>query len=242
MHIHGLTIDGERFPADDAYPYNLEVLRATRSLTFDRPVTFFVGENGSGKSTLLAALARRCGIHIWSGGERTRYRHNRHEDQLHRYLEIETGAGPIVGAFFASEIFRNFSGLLDEWAAADPGVLRYFGGRSLVTQSYGESHMAFFRARLSLEGLYLLDEPESALSPTRLLELLAIIEQSATARAQFIIASHSPFLLSCPGARIYGFDGPRVAPVTFAETDHYRVYRDFFLRLRSTPDGDRPAP
>jgi predicted ATPase len=228
MHLKSVTLFPEQYPTRDRYPFNQPLFHYTRNLVFSAPVTFFVGENGSGKSTLLGALARKCGIHIWQGIERTRFEVNLYEEMLYKYLAIEWADGQVPGSFFASDLFRNFAQILDEWAAADPGMLKYFGGKSLVTQSHGQSLMALFRARYRIKGLYLLDEPETALSPKSQLELLTILqEMSLAGHAQFIIATHSPLLLACPGAKIYSFDCIPVKQVTYEETDYYRIYKTF---------------
>ena len=228
MHLKSVTLFPEQYPTRDRYPFNQPLFHHTRNLVFSAPVTFFVGENGSGKSTLLGALARKCGIHIWQGIERIRFEVNLYEEALYKYLAIEWADGQVPGSFFASDLFRNFAQILDEWAAADPGMLKYFGGKSLVTQSHGQSLMALFRARYRIKGLYLLDEPETALSPKSQLELLTILqEMSLAGHAQFIIATHSPLLLACPGAKIYSFDCIPVKQVTYEETDYYRIYKAF---------------
>jgi predicted ATPase len=111
---------------------------------------------------------------------------------------------------------------------ADPEMLKYFGGESLVTQSHGQSILSLFRARYKIKGLYFLDEPETALSPKSQLELLSILkEMSEAGHAQFIIATHSPLLLACPGAHIYSFDHIPIKRIGYEETDHYRIYKDF---------------
>ena len=228
MHLQRITLQPERFPTQTQYPFNLPVLRQTPDLTFDTPVTLFVGENGSGKSTLLEAIAQVCGIHIWRNPRIIRFVHNKYEDRLRHYLSAEWIAGPVPGSFFGAQIFQHFTQALDEWAAADPGQLKYFGGQSLVTKSHGQSLMAFFRSRYRIRGLYLLDEPETALSPRSQLELLDLLQtMSAAGHAQFIIATHSPILLACPGARLCSFDHIPVRHVRYEETDHYRIYRDF---------------
>jgi len=227
-HLKRVRIRSERFPTRDCYPFSLEVLQRSEALEFPAAVTFFVGENGCGKSTLLEAITRSCGIHIWHGDERTRCDHNPHEGELHRFVEREWSDGGVTGAYFASQTFHGFGRILDEWAAADPGVLEYFGGRSLLAQSHGQSLMSFFRSRFVLRGLYLLDEPETALSPKTQLELLGLLGDCIEkGRAQFIIATHSPILLSCPGAAIYSFDHAPIRRVSYEETQHYRIYRDF---------------
>jgi len=228
-HLSRISIHGGSFPRRDVYPFNLEVLQNTSSLELMSPVCFFVGENGSGKSTLLKALARRCDIYIWSGIERTRYAPNPYEEQLFKYLELRWRDGRVPGSFFASEMFRNFSQLLDEWASSDPGVLGYFGNRSLMAQSHGQGHIAFFEHRFALRGLYLVDEPENALSPRSELQLLNILRRAvAGGQGQFVIATHSPILLSLEGAQLLSFDADTVRTVKYENTDHFQIYKGFF--------------
>lgn len=228
MHLNAIRLHPERYPETDRYPFNQPLLRETTRLAFTTPVTLFCGENGAGKSTLLRALAECCEIHIWRNSQRLRYEVNPYEDALWRYIDLEWAEGPVPGSFFGSDTFNDFAQLLDEWAAADPGQLDYFGGKSLMTQSHGQSLMAFFRSRYAIEGLYLLDEPETALSPSSQLELLALLkEMGAAGHAQFIVATHSPILLACPDAVIYSFDCSPVAPIAYEDTEHYRVYKAF---------------
>ena len=228
MHIRSLTFLHDTFPKEPCYPFSLEVFRKTGTLALSKPVTFFIGENGTGKSTLLQAIARGSGIHIWQEHEGRRDIKNLHEDQLHRSLAIEWTDGNVPGSFFASEIFSHFAEALDQWGRADAGCLDYFGSTSLIVKSHGQSHMAFFTSRFSRKGLYLLDEPENALSPKRQLELLRLLgELSRRGDVQFIIATHSPILLAFPDAEIFSFDACPIRKVAYEETDYYRIYRDF---------------
>jgi predicted ATPase len=228
LHLHQIAIHRDRFPTEEFYPFNLEVLQQTVGIQFQSPITFFVGENGSGKSTLLRAVAHHCGIHIWQDEGSKPYRYNPYESKLMGCVSTRWREGPVPGSFFGSEIFHDFTRILDEWAASDPGQLKYFGGESLVTKSHGEGLMAFFRARYKIKGLHFLDEPETALSPRRQLELLEIlIQMSRAGHAQFLIATHSPILLACPGADIISFDHIPLQRVEYEETDHYRIYHDF---------------
>jgi len=229
MYITGVRILHERFPTDEAYPFNLEIFRKTDSLRFSSPVTFFIGENGTGKSTLLRAIARRCGIHVWRDSPRRRLEVNPYEERLWEFISVDWVNGRVPGSFFGSEIFHDFASLVDEWAADDPGQLKYLGGESLLSCSHGQSLMAFFRARYRLRGLYLLDEPETALSPRTQLELVRLLyENAAGGHAQFIIATHSPILVACPGAVICSFDHVPLVEVAYQDTDHFRGYREFF--------------
>ena len=136
----------------------------------------------------------------------------------------------VPGSFFASEIFKNFAQIVDEWATTDPGLLTYFGGKSLMVQSHGQSLMSFFKSRFKIKGLYLLDEPETSLSPASLIDLVRLIAQASQAgHAQFIIATHSPILLACPHAGIYRFSPSSLDQVEYEETEHFQVYRSFML-------------
>ncbi len=228
MHSRSVSLYPERYPTRESYPFNLPLFHETREIAFPTPVTLFVGENGTGKSTLLEAIARGCGIHIWQKAETTRFEVNLYAKNLHRYLAIDWTAGVVPGSYFGSQVFHDFARMLDTWAAADPGQIEYFGGRSLLTQSHGQSILAFFRARYALKGLYLADEPETALSPRSQIALLQTLAEATEAgRAQFIIATHSPILLACPGATIYSFDDSPVRPIDYEETDHYKLYRSF---------------
>ena len=228
LHLKEVRLLSEQYPTRDHYPFNIGVLQQTRSLQFSSPVTFFIGENGSGKTTLLEALARRCNIHIWSGIERTRSVINPYEDRFFLYIEVKWTDGIIPGSFFSSQIFRNFAQLVDEWEADNPGQIDYFGGKSLIAKSHGQSIMSFFKSRYKIKGLYLLDEPETALSPRSQVELLKLLkEMGALGHAQFIIATHSPILLACPESIIYSFDEIPVKVVHYEETELYKVYKKF---------------
>ena len=228
IHLKSITLLPEKYPTREHYPFILPLFHQTKHLALDTPVTFFVGENGTGKSTLLEALAHACSIHIWRVPAGTRYEVNPFEGLLHHCLSLKWSNGRVPGAFFGSEIFRDFANVLDEWAASDPGQLKYFGGKSLVTQSHGQSLMSYFRSRYQIKGIYLLDEPETALSPRSQLELLEILGTNSQAgHAQFVIATHSPILLACASAKIYSFDHVPVCPVAYEETEHYQIYKDF---------------
>jgi predicted ATPase len=229
-HIKSVTLLNEKFPTGEDYPFSLPIFNQTRELAFDTPITLFVGENGTGKSTLLEALARVIGLHIWGKSEGARYEVNCYEQQFYNYLALQWSNGKVPGAFFGSEVFKDFRRILDEWAVTDPGQLKYFGGKSLVTQSHGQSMMSYFRNRYKRRGVYLLDEPETALSPRSQLELLELIGANSQAgHAQFIIATHSPILLACADAKIYSFDRLPIQAIEYEETEHYQIYKSFLV-------------
>ena len=226
-----ISIDKEKFPTQESYPFNLEIFQQTESLEITTPVTFFVGENGTGKSTLLEAIARRSGIHIWGEIDRERVVKNPYEKAMYYAVNVAWRDGQVPGSFFASQTFRNYAKLIDEWAVSDPELLNYYGGSSLITQSHGQSLMSYFRNRYKIKGLYFLDEPETALSPKTQVELLELLQTvGAEGHAQFVIATHSPILLACPGARIYDFDSAPIKSINYEETEHYRVYKDFLSK------------
>ena len=228
MHLRSVTFHPKKFPSTDHYPFNLSIFHQTEGIRFDTPVSIFDGENGTGKSTLLEALANRCGIHIWRNDERMRFENNPYERKFWEYISIKWVNGRIPGSFFGSSVFKDFTQFLDEWAAADPGQLNYFGGKSLMTQSHGQSILSFFKARYRIKGLYLMDEPETALSPKSQLGLLDLLTRMGErGHAQFIIATHSPLILACPGATIYSFDHTPIKKVRYQETEHYKLYKQF---------------
>ena len=228
MHLKNITLNPDRYPTRETYPFTLKMLYETKNIVFTSPVTFFVGENGTGKSTLLKAICQKCGIHIWEYRERRRYETNPYEDKLHRAIDLAWADGKVHGSFFSSELFENFSQSLDEWAVASPEIFNYYGGKSLITQSHGQSIMSFFKARYQIKGIYFMDEPETALSPKSQIELLTLLnEMSRDGHAQFIIATHSPIIMACPGACIYSFDKGIVEQIEYEKTEQYRVYKSF---------------
>lgn len=228
MHLQKITIRSSDFPVRDLYPFHLNVIRNTPEIEFSNPVTIFYGENGAGKSTLLQAIAKASGIYIWEEMHTRRFERNRHEKNLFNYVQCHWKDGKVHGSFFGSDSFKHFSLIVDEWARDDPGQLEYFGGKSLVSQSHGQSIMSFFRSRYHIKGIYFMDEPETALSPRSQIELLKILkEMSALGHAQFIIATHSPILLTAANARILSFNDDAVREMTYDQTDHYRIYKEF---------------
>lgn len=228
MHLKQVRIVPEQFPTVEHYPFNLDIFRQPRSLDVYCPVTFFVGENGTGKSTLLQAISQRCGIYIWRGERRARYQYNPYESQFFKGIQVKWALQTVPGSFFSSEIFNNFAQIVDEWATMDPGLLEYFGGKSLMIQSHGQSLMSFFKSRFQIKGLYLLDEPETALSPSTQIDLLKLIaKMGQSGHAQFIVATHSPILLACPQATLYRFSASSLEPIGYEDTEHYKVYKRF---------------
>ncbi|OGO15815.1 MAG: AAA family ATPase [Chloroflexi bacterium RBG_16_48_7] len=226
MYLKSIVIHPEKYPDTQNYPFALRIFQNTKDLSFDHPVTFFVGENGTGKSTLLKAICQKCHIYIWEE-ERIHYSSNPHENDFYKYLNVHWADSSVPGSFFGSHIFNDFARFLDNWARATPAILDYFGGSSLLTQSHGESFLSFFRAIYKVKGLHFLDEPETALSPASQIKLLKVFKE-ASPHAQFIIATHSPILLSYPNSTIYSFDSESVQPIKYEDTQYFRTYSDFF--------------
>lgn len=228
MYLRGIRINRGGFPTDRCYPFSTPAIRETDELVFDRPVSFFVGENGSGKSTLLEAIARRCGIQIWDKPRRHLAHDNPYEAELGKYVTPEWANGRITGSFFRAETFNDLADFLDDVALCDPGRLRYHGGRVLNTLSHGEGILSYFRGRFGLRGLYFMDEPEAALSPGSQIEFLRLLQAFVGGKeAQFIVATHSPLLMACPGAAIYSFGPAGIEEIAYEETAHYQLYKAF---------------
>jgi predicted ATPase len=231
VHLTKIKIHSGRFPTREYYPFDLEIFHKTDQLSFTNPLTFFIGENGTGKSTLLKAIAQRCSIHIWrdeEGYQRRVFSQNRYTEELYKYLEVEWLKEPVPGSYFDSEIFRYLAECIDAWAKPSPKLFEYFGGDSLISRSHGQRHVQYFNSTYRRRGLYFLDEPENALSPKKQIELLKILkETSQNGLAQFIIVTHSPILLSYPGATIYNFDTIPIRETPYEDTDYYRIYKDF---------------
>ncbi len=226
-YLAGVQFRDSGFQSPDRFPFNLPWL-GEFELELPSSVAFFVGENGSGKSTLIEAIAALCRLPV-SGGSRQEngdFFGPEKESELARELAPVFTQRPRDGYFFRAEFYAQFATLLD-LRAQDPDFLgdpyQAYGGRSLHTRSHGESFLELMQNRLS-EGLFLLDEPESALSPQRQLTLLALIaDRVADGKSQFIIATHSPILLTFPGATILNFDESPLAPIALEETSHYYI-------------------
>lgn len=227
LYLHSILLNTKYgLPAEGSYLYDLPLMKqllAGGSVPFRKPVTFLAGENGSGKSTLLEALAVLMGFNPEGGSRDFRFSTRDSHSELYRYLTPVRGeAYPADGFFLRAESFYNTATYLD--ANSD---LRRYGGRSFHEQSHGEAFLALVDHRFTGCGLYLMDEPEAALSPQRLLSLLVDIHDLAERESQLIIATHSPILMAYPGAEILWFGEEGVRPVAYKDTEHYRITRDF---------------
>ena len=218
----------EKIPSFDAYPFNLPVVRALETLPLHRSVTFIVGENGSGKSTLLEALAVAAGFNAEGGSRNFNFQTRSSHSELHRCLRLtRSHKRPRTGFFLRAESYFNVATEIERLDAVDPGLLEAYGGKSLHEQSHGESFLALLKNRFTGHGLYFLDEPEAALSPTRQLAALVRIHDLVREGSQFIIATHSPILMAYPDATILGVTADGIAPVRYEDTEHYTITRRF---------------
>lgn len=218
-------------PIQSGYLQHIPSLSNGLQLKLKNNVTFFVGENGSGKSTLLEAIAEQAGFNLRGGNRNhnlnTGHRFNGYESALAPYLTLSWTPKIYDGFFMRAESFFNFASYIDELAMDDGRILGAYGGRSLHEQSHGESFLSLFNNQFE-NGIYILDEPEAALSPARILAFMNIINQlEKNGRAQFIIATHSPILICYPGAAIYQFDQDGVSETGYENTEHFILTRSF---------------
>lgn len=220
--LRAVEVVWERVEDERAYPYSLPFVRELGRLELARDVTFLVGENGSGKSTLLEAMAIGMGFNVEGGGRNNRFLTADTHSKLHSCLRLSRGKAPEDGFFLRAESYFNFATYLNRL-----GHTTDYGGRSLHAQSHGESFFALFQHRLGRNGLYLFDEPEAALSPTRQMALLARMRQLVQAGSQFVIATHSPIVLAYPGALIYQLSERGIERLAYEQTETYTLYRHF---------------
>lgn len=228
------SVSLRRLPYEGSYLASLPAVRALSrmgELEFAAPITFLVGENGTGKSTLLEAIAIQCGFNPEGGTLNFTFSTYDSHSELYKLLSLTKGhIRPGDGFFLRAESFYNAASYIDELDsidAASPPVIESYGGVSLHAQSHGESFFSLITHRFGGKGLYLLDEPEAALSPSRQMALLVRLHQLAQMQSQFVIATHSPILLSYPGARIYELSDNGIRSTRYEDTQTYRITKDF---------------
>lgn len=220
--LSGVMIDWDRI-SPGSYLKNIPAISGMEHLAFTHPVTFFVGENGSGKSTLLEAIAVAYGFNPEGGTKNYSFSTYDSHSELCSAIRLSRGVRRAsYGYFLRAESFYNVATKEEEYSRGPGGRPQHYHERS-----HGESFLALAQNSFRENGLYLLDEPEAALSPQRQLTLLLEIARCVKEGSQFIIVTHSPILLGLPGAEILSFDSGPVHPCTYEETDSYQVISMF---------------
>ncbi|VTU00488.1 atpase aaa : SMC domain protein OS=Pectobacterium carotovorum subsp. carotovorum (strain PC1) GN=PC1_1155 PE=4 SV=1: AAA_29: AAA_21 [Gemmataceae bacterium] len=229
LHLEVLR---DRIADPNRYPFNLPAVRGLARLPFHPKVTFLVGENGSGKSTLLEAVAVGYGLNPEGGSRNFNFATRASHSALGDAVRLaKTISHPGDSYFLRAESFFNVATEIERL-----GVGQAYGGVSLHEQSHGESFFALFQNRFADNGLYLLDEPEAALSPKRQLQFLALLHGYVRRGGQFVIATHSPIILAYPDALIYQLDARGVRKVAYTDTEHYLLTRGFLSNPQRSLD------
>jgi predicted ATPase len=222
-YIRGVMHREEHTKTEINYPFSIPAVRECEDIIFHPDVTFFVGENGSGKSTLLEAIAVAYGFNPEGGTQYGLFEvHNSHSELFKHIRLSKSFKQPGDGYFLRAESFYNLATKVDEF-----DVTKNYGGKSLHAQSHGESFLNTLMHKLTGNGLYIMDEPEAALSPARQLTVLSLMKQLVLEDSQFIIATHSPILMAYPDAYIYLFGADGISRVEYKETEHYLVTKSF---------------
>lgn len=229
MFLKTITLLRENIFDFNCYPFSIPAIKGLHEMELGSGTTYFVGENGSGKSTLLEAIAHQCNFNTAGGGRNNYYQVPASNAALGDYIRLSWLPKITQGFFLRAESFYHFASHLEE---VDDTGFRSYGGKSLHHQSHGESFLSLFLHRFKGKALYLLDEPEAALSPSRQLAFIKILHNlTSSGEAQFIIATHSPILLGYPHAEILSFDNGRIEPIAYEMTDHYQITK-YFLNHR----------
>ncbi len=229
-YLRGIGLKREEINSFNQYPFSLPAVKQLTNLELHPRVTFIVGENGTGKSTILEAIATACGFNPEGGTINFNFQSRPSHSDLHNYIKVVRGIKrPQDGFFLRAESFYNVATNIEELDSEgiEPRVIDSYGGRSLHQQSHGESFFAVFINRFGGRGLYILDEPEAALSPTRQMSMLTRLNQLVKKDSQFIIATHSPIIMAYPNAIIYELSTEGFREVKYKETEHYIVMQSF---------------
>jgi predicted ATPase len=229
--IRRIELDHRSIPDKEQYPFNLGVVRSLEKLELHPSVTYMVGENGIGKSTLMEGIAVACGFNPEGGTRNFSFSTRPTHSSLHEHIRVVRGVQrPRDGFFFRAESYYNLVSNIEEMdreIAPGPPVKASYGGKSLHEMSHGESFFAAFVHRFGGRSLYILDEPEAALSPFRQMAMLSRIHQLVRQGSQFLISTHSPILMAYPDSVLYNLTAEGISTCRWDETEHYIVTRKF---------------
>jgi predicted ATPase len=229
--LRGIELERHIVPSFDYYPFNLGVIKNLSRLDFHPKVTYIVGENGMGKSTLMESIAVSWGFNPEGGTKNFSFSTQSTHSNLHEFIRLVRGVfKPRDGFFFRAESYYNLATNienLDNEPSFGPPIINSYGGKSLHEQSHGESFFATFINRFGGQGLYILDEPEAALSPLRQMAMLSRIHELVQKNSQFIISTHSPILMAYPDSLIYNLTPFGIETKSLEETDHYIIMKQF---------------
>ncbi|WP_047985472.1 AAA family ATPase [Ornithinibacillus californiensis] len=232
QYLKSIDLKSDEIHSHDKFPLNLPVIRHFEKIDFHPNVTYIVGENGMGKSTLLEGIAVGLGFNPEGGTLNFNFSNYDSHSDLHHYLRIaKAGYRPKNSFFFRAESFYNLATNIEELdreMSYGGKIIDSFGGKSLHEQSHGESFFAAFIHRFGENGLYILDEPEAALSPLRQMSMLARIHELVNEESQFIVSTHSPLIMAYPNAKIIQLTEDGMEELKLEETNHYQTMQQFF--------------
>lgn len=229
QYIRSVELNRSKIQSFSKYPFNLPAIRSLTELKLHPNVTFIVGENGTGKSTILEAIAVAYGFNPEGGTKNFSFSTMSTHSDLYGYVKLVKGVKkPRDGFFLRAESLYNVATNIDELdkEGIEPKIINSYGGRSLHEQSHGESFLAIFMNRFRGKGIYILDEPEAALSPSRQMAMISRMHQLVGMESQFIIATHSPIIMAYPNAIIYEIK-ESIQMVRYEATEHYQVMKGF---------------
>ncbi|KNY29438.1 AAA family ATPase [Pseudobacteroides cellulosolvens] len=238
QYIRSAELRNDKITSFDRYPFCLPMVKSLKEMKFHPNVTFIVGENGSGKSTILEAIAVAYGFNPEGGTKNFNFSTASTHSDLYDFIRIVKGVKrPRNGFFLRAESLYNVASNIDKLDKefSGPKIIDSYGGRSLHEQSHGESFLAIFMNKFTGNGLYILDEPEAALSPTRQMTMISRMHELVEKGSQFLIATHSPIIMAYPNSIIYEIK-EELKVVKYEETEHYQVTKAFLNNTQKMID------
>jgi predicted ATPase len=229
-YIDRVILKRATVPSFKVYPFSLPVVRNLKEIKLHPHVTFIVGENGSGKSTLLEAIAVAYGFNAEGGSKNFNFATRESHSELSEFLAlVKMPSRPTDGFFIRAESYFNMATEIERLDEGTHGpIIQTYGGISLHEQSHGESFLSTFQHRFKGHGFYIMDEPEAALSPMRQMSLIVRLHQLVKDGSQFVIATHSPILMSYPDATIFEMSNDGLKKVAYRDTEHFKITQTFF--------------